>query len=583
MTNVEIDALLQQMTLAEKIGQMTQVEKNSISPADVRQYGIGSVLSGGGGNPPVNNPQNWAAMTRPFLEAALETRLRIPLIYGADCVHGHANMYGATVFPHNIGLGAANDEALVEEIGYITGREMLAVHVHWNFAPCLAVPQDARWGRTYEGYAGDVTIVSRLGAAYVRGLQRAGVAACIKHYAGDGGAEWGTRQHASWATFWEQNGGLWQIDQGDVNVDEPTFRALHLAPYQESIEAGALTVMASFSSWRGLKTHANRYLLTDVLKKELGFKGFVVTDWMGINQLSRDYYTCVVMGINAGIDMVMVPFDYVNFITTTAQAVENGDIPIERIDDAVRRILYVKRALGLFERPFGDQSLLAEVGSGAHHQTARRAVQKSAVCLKNERAALPIPADVPTILLSGPAADDIGLQAGGWTIEWMGRPGRETIPGQTLLTALRAHLPDTEIIFDAEGSFPQSARAPLGIVVAAERPYAEGVGDAADLTLCADDLARIERMRPLVEKVILVLYSGRPLIINAALPLCDAVVAAWLPGAEGVGLADVLCGHVPFTGRLPQPWPAAMDQLPQGSMQQRGQKPLFELGSGLSY
>ncbi|MCS7071896.1 MAG: glycoside hydrolase family 3 protein, partial [Anaerolinea sp.] len=206
MPNVDIDALLNRMTLVEKIGQMTQVEKNSISLEDVRQYGIGSILSGGGGNPPVNDPQNWAAMTRPFLEAALETRLRIPLIYGADCVHGHGNMYGATVFPHNIGLGAADDEALVEEIGYVTGREMLAVHVHWNFAPCLAVPQDARWGRTYEGYAGDVEIVSRLGAAYVRGLQRAGVAACIKHYVGDGGAEWGTRPHASWATFWEQNG-----------------------------------------------------------------------------------------------------------------------------------------------------------------------------------------------------------------------------------------------------------------------------------------------------------------------------------------------------------------------------------------
>lgn len=581
MSNVDIDALLQEMTLAEKIGQMTQAEKNSISLDDVRRYAVGSILSGGGGNPAVNNPHNWAAMTRAFLEAALETRLRIPAIYGADCVHGHNNMYGATVFPHNIGLGAANDEALVEEIGYLTGREMIAVNVHWNFAPCLAVPQDARWGRTYEGYAGDVDIVSRLGAAYVRGLQRAGVAACIKHYVGDGGAEWGTRRYASWATFWERNGGLWKIDQGDVNLDEPTFRSLHLAPYKESIAAGALTVMASFNSWRGLKIHAHRYLMTDVLKGELGFKGFIVTDWMGINQLSPDLYTCVVMGINAGIDMVMVPIDYVNFITKAIEAVENGDITIHRIDDAVRRILSVKRELGLFERPFGDETLLSEVGSQAHHQVARRAAQQSAVCLKNEGQTLPIPTDTPAVLLSGIAADDIGLQSGGWTIEWVGKPGRDSIPGQTLLAALRAHLPDSEIAFDAQGHFDPSVRAPLGIVVAAERTYAEGIGDADDLTLSADDVARIERMRPLVEKLVFVLYSGRPLIITEALPLCDAVVAAWLPGAEGSGLVDVLCGAVPFTGKLPHEWPASMDQLPQASMRTRGQTPQFALGFGL--
>jgi len=578
-TPQSVEMLLAQMTLAEKIGQMTQPEKNSVPPEDVAQYALGSVLSGGGGNPSLNNPQNWSEMTQAFIDAGHESRLGIPVIYGADCVHGHNNVYGATVFPHNIGLGATRDADLVERIGAATAREMIATNVFWNFSPCLAVPQDYRWGRTFEGFGGDTALVSELGAAYVRGLQGAGVAACIKHYVGDGGAEWDTHRSVSWATFWEDNGGAWKIDHGDVNVDEPTFRAVHLAPYLAALAEGALTVMASFSSWRGLKMHGHRYLLTDVLKNELGFGGFIVTDWMGINQLSPDWYTCVVQSINAGVDMVMVPFDYKSFIAAVTEAVTRGDIRMSRIDDAVRRILTVKQMLGLFETDLGTPEMVSSVGGADHRSLAREAVRKSAVLLKNELATLPITAETETILLAGAAADDMGMQCGGWTLNWQGEKGA-TVPGTTLRMALTARLADKMILYDATGTFSVQAR--LGIVVVGEQPYAEGCGDVDDLTLSAADLEVIQRVRAQCDKLALIIYSGRPLIINDALPLCDAIVAAWLPGSEGTGLADVLSGDHPFTGKLPHDWIASMDQLPQAARKDAGLVPLFAYGHGLT-
>jgi beta-glucosidase len=578
-TDESIEALLSQMTLAEKIGQMAQVEKNSISPEETADYLLGSVLSGGGGNPTPNSPHHWAEMAHAYAEAALQTRLQIPLMYGVDAVHGHNNCYGAVVYPHNIGLGATRDADLVERIGRATAVEVLATNVHWNFAPCLAVTQDYRWGRTYESYGSNTGLVSELGAAYVRGLQAGGVAACIKHYVGDGAAEWNTHRTVSWATFWESNGGMWTIDQGDVNLDEPTFRAVHLAPYLASLEAGALTVMASFSSWRGLKMHAHRYLLTDVLKNELGFRGFVVSDWMGLNQISPDMYTCVVHCINAGVDMVMVPYDYKGFISTLTQAVENGDVPLSRIDDAVRRILYVKQQLGLFEKPLVDEALMAEFGAQTRRELAREAVRKSLVLLKHERAALPLSGQA-SLLIAGDGADDMGLQCGGWTVEWQGARG-SIVPGTTLVQALRSRLGAEALRFDAEANFPAGTHADVGVLVVAEEPYAEGCGDRADLSLTEADHARIERLRPLVDKLVLVIYSGRPLIITPIIDQCDAVVAAWLPGSAGEGLADVLCGDHPFTGRLPVEWIASMDQLPISRLAERGEQPLFAYGFGL--
>lgn len=549
MSEAHIQQLLGQMTLAEKAAQMTQAEKNSISPAQVRDYGLGSVLSGGGGNPkPHNNPQAWRAMVQAYAEAAQASRLRIPLIYGVDAVHGHNNMYGATVFPHNIGLGATRDADLVERIGAATAREILATNVHWNFAPCLAVAQDPRWGRTYESYGNEPALVGELGAAYVRGLQSLGAAACVKHYVGDGGAEWGSHRRVSWVQFWEQSGGAWTIDQGDVNINEQDLRRIHLAPYLPSLQAGALTVMASFSSWRGVKMHSNRYLLNDVLKHELGFKGFIVSDWMGINQLSPDYYTCVIMSINAGLDMVMVPYDFEGFIRTLIKAVEQGDIPMSRIDDAVGRILWVKQQLGLFDQPFTSAERLNDIRSEAHQALAREAVRKSLVLLKDEAQVLPLrhPA---SMRVAGVAADDLGLQCGGWTLEWMGTLGRDVVPGETLLSALTAALPDTAIDYHAEASFSQHWRADVGVVVAAEIPYAEGGGDSAFPRLSAEDEALVERMRQQCEKLILVIYSGRPVNISPrTAEQCDAIVAAWLPGSAGAGMADVLTGAQPFVG-----------------------------------
>lgn len=577
---VVVESLLEQMTLAEKIGQMIQPDSTQIEPEDVATYAVGSVLSGGNSAPAANDVQGWANRVREYMQASLQTRLKIPLIYAADCVHGHNNCHGAVVFPHNIGLGATRDALLVERIGAITAREMLACNLHWNFAPCLSVPQDLRWGRIYEGFGSDPALAGQLGAAYTRGLQAEGVAACAKHFVGDGGAEWGTRRRLSWVDFWEQGGGSWMIDQGDVNVDEATFRAVHLAPYYPSIDAGALTVMASFNSWRGLKVHASRYLLTDVLKGEMGFQGFIVSDWMAIHQLSPDMYTCVIQSVNAGLDMMMYPLDIPGFIAALTTAVENGDVPLARVDDAVRRILTVKQRLGLFEQPLTDDSRMSEVGSAAHRAVAREAVRKSLVLLKNENAALPLGHDSGRIGVAGQAADDIGLQCGGWTITWQGSSG-DIVPGETLLDALRQTLPDADIDYAADGQLA-GGHADVGVVVIAEAPYAEGVGDCESLALDPADIALIERVRAQVDRLVLVIYSGRPLLLEPVEPLCDAIVAAWLPGSEGLGMTDVLCGDYPFTGRLPHAWIASMDQLPVTALSRNGAVPSYPYGFGLT-
>jgi beta-glucosidase len=586
-------ALLGQMTLAEKIGQMTQVEKNSIDPRGVKESDIGSVLSGGGGNPQPNNPENWRRMVRGFQEAALETRLAIPLIYGVDAVHGHNNVIGATIFPHNIGLGAARDEELVAEIGRITATEVAATGVPWTFAPAVSVPQDLRWGRTFEGYSQNTELVSRLGPALVRGLQNAGgagglrhpqsVLASVKHFAGDGGTQWGTGTKAEWieSAIWEVDGQPFIIDQGETVGDEAALRAIHLTPYVAAIAAGALNIMVSFSSWGGLKMHAHRYLLTEVLKGELNFAGFLISDWMGISQLSPDYYECVVTSINAGLDMIMVPYEYRLFIDTLTTAVEAGDVPLARINDAVRRILRVKIELGLFEHPFAAEDTLDLVGSAAHRAVAREAVAKSAVLLKNDAQTLPLDKNIPHLLLAGQGAHDIGLQCGGWTIEWMGELGAIT-PGTTILEGIQEIVgADTIITYEPEGKFERQVKADAAIVVLSETPYAEGVGDRADLALPPEDLALLARVRPLCRRLVVILLSGRPLIVTSQIHEWDAFVAAWLPGTEGQGLSDVLFGDRPFQGKLPCPWPRSMAQIPLSALAKSAEGPLFDFGFGL--
>jgi len=585
-----VEDLLVSMTLAEKIGQMTLVEKNSIKDEDITDKFIGGLLSGGGGYPSRNTPEGWSEMVNGFQEYALRTRLSIPLIYGVDAVHGHGNLRGATIFPHNIGLGATRDPDLVERIGQTTAVEMAATGIYWNFAPVVAVPQDIRWGRTYEGYSENTELVSKLGAAYIKGLQNVGsspnlsapttVLATPKHFVGDGGTAWGSSD-----TFIMQQ---FMLDQGVTDVDEATLRAVHLSPYVAAIDTGAMSIMVSFSSWGGMKMHAQKYLLTDVLKGELDFKGFLVADWQGIDQIPGDYCSDIVTSINAGLDMIMVPYDYDAFINGLTEAVNNGDVPLERIDDAVRRILTVKFQLGLFERPFADESLLPLVRSDKHRELAREAVRKSLVLLKNDNNTLPLAKDTPLIFVAGQGANDIGIQSGGWTIEWQGKPGNIT-PGTTILEAIRNTVSEnTIVLYNRWGQFDwvTDEVADVGIVVMSEMPYAEGVGDDEDLTLSEGDIAVIERVRERSKKVVVILISGRPMIVTEHLDQWDAFIAAWLPGTEGQGAADVLFGDYPFTGKLPYTWPRAMDQIPFDfdHMEPTGpEAPLFPFGYGLGY
>ena len=571
-----IDELLAEMTLAEKIGQMTQVEKGSIQPEQVTQYFIGSVLSGGGGGPAANTPAAWLEMTNAYHEAARQTRLGIPLLYGVDAVHGHNNVLGATIFPHQIGLGATRNAELVERIGRATALEVAATGINWDFAPVVAVPQDIRWGRTYEGYGEETALVSTLGTAFLRGLQGDSLSApetilgTPKHYVADGAAAWGT-----------STSGAYQIDQGDAVLDEATLRAVHLPPYVETIENGARSIMVSFSSWNGTKLHADSYLLSDVLKGELGFDGFLVSDWQAIDQIPGLYESDVITSINAGLDMVMVPYEYETFIETLTRAVENGDVPVERIDDAVRRILRVKFELGLFEPTEPDANALSAVGSEDHRALAREAVQQSLVLLQNQESALPINKATPLIHVGGAAADDIGIQSGGWTIVWQGRAGDIT-PGTTILAGIEQTVgPEAQVVYSRAGDFDE--RAAVGIAVVGERPYAEGQGDRADLALSDADASLIEAMRDSSETLIVVLVTGRPLIITEQLGDADAWVVAWLPGTEGQGVADVLFGDVEFVGKLPFTWPRSMEQIPiQASDFDGCDGPLFPFGYGLT-
>lgn len=572
-----VDDLLQRMTLAEKIGQMTLIEKNSLTPDQVRELFIGGVLSGGGGYPSTeNSPAAWAEMVNSFQRAALSTRLGIPLIYGADGVHGHNNLYGAVIFPHNIGLGAANDPALVEQIGRATAIEMAATGVFWNYAPGVMAPQDVRWGRTYEGYAERPDHVATLAAAFLRGLQAPDIAApnrvigTPKHYLGDGGTAWGSSTTENY-----------QLDQGETMGDEATLRAVHLPPYRAVIAAGAQVIMASYSSWNGQKMHASSYWLTEVLKGELGFSGFVVSDWAAIDQIDPDYERAVITAINAGIDMNMVPYDPQRFIATLTRAVESGAVSEERINDAVRRILAVKFAMGIFEQPFAQTDLIAQIGSAAHRELARAAVAESLVLLKNEQNLLPLPKDIGQLYIGGQAANDLGIQAGGWTIEWQGRVG-SSIPGTTILAGIQAAVsPQTVVEYNEHGRFtgdPGAADA-VCIAVVGELPYAEGRGDSASLSLPPGEQRVLRRMEAACARLVVVLVTGRPLIITDDLPKWDALVAAWLPGSEGAGVADVLFGDRPFRGRLPVTWPRSLDQLPLGS---GNGDPLFPYGFGLT-
>ena len=577
----QVNALLAKMTLDEKVGQMTQPDQMYLkSDDDIAKYYLGSVLSGGDSDPKEGNSlEAWTNLMDRYQKAALKTRLAIPLLYGVDALHGHNNVLGAVIFPHNVGLGCTRNQALVEKIGRITAEEVRATGINWAFAPCVAVPQDIRWGRTYEGFAEDPDIVKTLGAAAVRGLQGPDltdplrVLACSKHYAGDGGTTYGT------GTV-----GPKLLDQGDTRVDEATLRRIHLQGYITSIREGVGSIMPSYSSWNGVKASANKRLLTDILKDDLGFEGFLISDYAAIDALQGDYKHKIASSINAGMDMVMVPERYQEFFAKLKESGEDGTIPMTRIDDAVRRILRVKFAMGLMGKnhsQLADRKLWKRFGSAEHRAVARQAVRESLVLLKNDKKALPLSKSAKRIHVGGKSANDIGNQCGGWTILWQGKSGDVTPGGTTVLEAIQKSVSkDTKVTFSADGKGAEGAD--VGVVVIGEKPYAEMMGDRKDLHLAEEDAAAVANMKAAGIPVAVVLFSGRPMILEQVIDKADAIVAAWLPGTEGQGVTDVLFGDYKPTGKLTFSWPRSMAQIPSHPGD-ANYDPLFKLGYGLSY
>lgn len=576
-----INKMIDGMTLEEKIGQMTQVDYRYLKEkSDIAKYFLGSILSGGGSTPPTNQPSSWVELYNDFQQEALKTRLKIPLIYGIDAVHGHNNVLGATIFPHNIGLGCTNDKNLIQDIAAATAAEVKATGLDWTFAPCVAVAQDERWGRTYESFSEDSEIVTELGVASTIGYQgrtlnKNSVLACAKHFVGDGNTVFGT------GTNW------YKIDRGDVVLDEEELRGKYIKPFRESIKMGVGSIMVSYNSWEGQKLHGHKYLITDVLKKELKFGGIVVSDWAGINEIDKDYKTCIIQSINAGIDMNMVPGSlnpddnsYDDFIRLAIESVKEGSIPMERIDDAVSRILKIKKKIGLFDKPIKAPKNTNVVGSKKHRELARKSVRKSLVLLKNNRNILPLDKNSGKITLVGEHADNIGYQSGGWTIHWQGGSGDITT-GTTILDAFKSVVIDSSRIhYSKDGN--DLSNSDVVVVVVGEKPYSEGVGDRDSLYLSDEDIKLLKKVENTNLPHVVILISGRPMIINEALTKSDAFVSAWLPGTEGEGITDVIFGDYNFTGKLSMTWPKSMKQIPI-NYGDSNYDPLFKLGFGLSY
>lgn len=587
-----IDQILASMSLQQKIGQMTQAEIKSVTPADVRRYHLGSVLNGGGSFPGGKKDasvQDWLALADAFYQASMDVSEgpAIPLIWGTDAVHGHNNVMGATLFPHNIALGAAGNAELVEKIAVATAAEVAVTGIDWVFGPTVAVVRNDRWGRTYEGFSEDPEIIGPFAEAAVRGLQGVAgtpgflgqdrVLATAKHFIGDGGT-------------WDG------IDQGDTLASEQELRNIHGEGYRYAIAAGVQSVMASFNSWHGSKLHGNRYLLTEVLKEQMGFDGLVVSDWNGIGQVTGCSNDSCPQAVNAGIDMFMVPEEWKAFIRNTVAQVQAGEIPIERIDDAVSRILRVKLRAGLFERGRPSTRPLAGrrelLGSAGHRELARQAVRESLVLLKNSNNLLPL-SPSSRVLVAGDGANDIGKQAGGWTLSWQGTGNsNKDFPGATsIFDGIRQAVVAAggEAVLSVDGSFDTAPE--VAIVVFGEQPYAEGQGDREHLSYSASnprDLALLRKLKQEGVPVVSVFLTGRPLWVNPEINASEAFVVAWLPGSEGAGISDVLFatrdGKVnhDFKGRLRYSWPAKPGQV-QLNRHDVQYQPLFPYGYGLDY
>ncbi|KAK9670245.1 hypothetical protein RND81_13G189000 [Saponaria officinalis] len=586
---VRVKDLLSRMTLEEKIGQMTQIDREVASFDVVNTYKIGSVMSGGGSSPfPKARAEDWINMINRFQEGALSTRLSIPMIYGIDAVHGHASVFNATVFPHNIGLGAARDVDLIRRIGAATALEVRATGIRYAFAPCIAVCRDPRWGRCYESYSEDPQIVREMtdiifglqgqnpqgslkGVPYV--AKRDKVAACAKHFVGDGGTIKG-------------------MDEDNTVIDTAGLFKIHMPAYYDAIDKGVSTIMVSYSSWNGVKMHTNRNLITGFLKNTLRFKGFVISDSEGIDRITSpphaNYTYSVLASIQAGIDMVMVPINYPEFIDILTSLVKNKYISMERIDDAVQRILRVKFIMGLFENPMVDTSVVDELGSQAHRELAREAVRKTLVLLKNgkqgDTSVLPLPKGSSKILVTGTHAHNLGYQCGGWTIKWQGFYGNDDTRGTTILDAVKSTVnnPSTEVIFkeNPDREFIKTNEFTHAIIVVGEPPYAEIIGDSQTLTMIEPGPTVINNVCGAI-KCVVVVISGRPIVMEPYIASIDALVAAWLPGTEGQGVTDVLFGDYDFTGKLPRTWFRNVSQLPM-NVGDPNYDPLFPFGFGMT-
>lgn len=587
-----IASMVSAMTLEQKVGQMTQPEIAFVTPDEVRRFHIGSVLNGGGSWPAGQRharAADWLALAQTYYDASMasDAAVRIPVIWGTDAVHGHNNAYGATLFPHHIGLGAANDPALVREIGAATAKAVRATGIQWVFAPTIAVARDDRWGRTYESFSEEPALVASLGEAYVKGLQGGlggdtGVVATAKHFMGDGGTDQGR-------------------DQGVNLSSAQDMLRWHASAYYRVLAAGAQTVMASFNSWNdraaGIdhgKMHGSATMLTGLLKQRMGFDGFVVTDWNGIGQVPGCSNASCPQAINAGIDMVMVPEEWKAFIANTVAQVKTGQIPISRIDDAVSRILRVKLRAGLFERAPSHFAVAGHDDALRARALARRAVRQSMVLLKNDGQVLPLPRTA-RVLVVGKSADSLENQTGGWSLSWQGTGNTNTdFPaGQTVLAGLREALGAARVEYSASGEGLDPKDFDAVVAVLGERPYAEGNGDIPPSGTLRhssrhpEDLAVLRRVAGQGRPVITVFMSGRPLYVNDMLNLSDAFVAAWLPGTEGGGVADLLLRAVDgtppvdFRGRLSFSWPAAECQTPLNAGDAR-YTPLFRVGYGLT-
>jgi len=645
-----VDELVQKMTLDEKVGQITQVDKRMLdSEEDIAKYFLGSILSGGGSVPDDNTPKGWVNMVNNYQKQALSTRLKIPLIYGIDAVHGHNNVVGATVFPQNIGLGCSNNPELIYQVNHATAVEVAATGLHWTFSPCITVPQDDRWGRQYEGFSESTEIVTRLTHAAITGYEDAldifdgrQIAACAKHFIGDGGTNWETGSL-------KEGIHTYKIDRGDTQLTEEELRKVHLPPYLEAVKAGVKTVMISFNSWNGVKCHGSKYLINDLLKTELNFEGLVVTDWAGIDEIPGDYKSDIITSINAGIDLVMVPGSlygqnhYKTFIELLIEAVKEGSIPMSRIDDAVRRILLVKHDLGLFESPYGKIEYASHVGSEEHRRVARDAVRKSMVLIKNESNILPLKKN-ENLTIVGSGANNLGMQNGGWTVEWQGkiRPdfkildknGNGTIkpkevnsyfkgiydskydsgaansffknmdkdsngsvnqeefqgyeksspfqPNGTSILSAILEASDESGLVTYDPSANNLSKEDIVIAVIGEYPYAEGYGDNPSIELNSYDKAVLERCYESGNQMIVIMLSGRPLVINDHVKKWNGFIAAWLPGMAGEGVSDVVFGDYSPTGKLSFSWPRNTGQLPlnEGDL---NYDPLFPFGHGLTY